>query len=368
MRVRAGAILASLTPTATVAGVALDLGVQADSVTRWRGRWRAEGLSGLSDRPRTGRPRKNAARAAVRGRSGTAREVARAVGCSPSSVSRWRRATRARLQVLVPRHAVLGFGSIGASQNKKLKGVYRRARVYTHYRPVGVTCPSACKLLDPAIAARRHAGHPGEADGGRAFRAAMRQAHVERPDVVGWGYTHAGEQPEVVEWSRTLPDNVTIVASADTEEHARRLLDLGWQHVALTVPTAEEDGHFSPDEIKDARGIDIGAHPVPCPAQHTPMGCADCGACFTSRRPATKPLLIVFGTHGKLVARARDANRVGGCYMQGPWTAQKLDVRAGAAHRDPVEWVQALPRSTPGRPTLIRWLVGGDLWSDWPTG
>lgn len=271
----------------------------------------------------------------------------------------------------MPPSSIYGFGSVGPTQNKKLKGVYQRARrtsVYTHYRPVGVTCPSACKLLDPTIAAKRHAGHPGEADGGRAFRGAMRQAHIERPDVVGWGYTHAGEQPEVVEWSRTLPDNLVIVASADTEEHARRLLDLGWQHVALTVPTAAENGHFGRSEIKDARAIDIGAYALPCPAQHTPMGCADCGACFTARRPGTRPLLVVFGTHGKLVARARDAQRVGGCYMQGPWTAQKLDVRAGSEQADPVEWVRALPRSKPGRSTMIRWLVSGDLWSDWHAG
>lgn len=365
LRIRAAAILGSLRPTATVASIAADLGVQADTITRWRARWRAAGLQGLQDGRRSGRPRLEGARAAVQGASGTARDVARQVGVSHSSVDRWRRATRARLQVVVPPDQVYGWGSSGPSASKKLKGVFKRGRVYTHYRPVGPSCPSTCKLFDPVIAARRHPGHPGEADGGRAFREAMRAAHVARTDVVGWAYTHAGAEQEVIEWRDTLPDNLVVVASADTREHARRLLRLGWQHVSMTFSTVADDGHFTPAEIGQVRAIKAAAHPLPCPAQHTPMGCSDCGACFRARKTGQQPLMIMFGVHGKLVSRARDTSRPGGCYMQGPWRFVGLDKSAGAEQGDPVEWVRSLPVSTPERPTIIRWLVGGDLWSDW---
>ena len=219
---------------------------------------------------------------------------------------------------------VRGFGTLNPTTNEKLVGVYAYRPVFSVYRAVGSTCPSDCALLDAGCYAqggnvfihqRRAADRSfdpvawaqtlpigslirwnvsGDVVGedGPAYRDAIRRAHESRPDLIGWGYTHAWNRAEVAAWSESLPENVTIVASVDNPADAERATAAGFRTVAY-IKTTSDGKTFSDAEARAARGPKTKGRqrPLPCPAQRVDAGCADCMAC-------TRPGVVVFAAHG----------------------------------------------------------------------
>lgn len=96
-------------PRAGDTAVAERLGVSRDMVGKWRARFRAEGVNGLDDRPRSGRPRKADDETVTRilmrlldpppggGQDWTTRAMAAETGLSQATVSRVWRAHRLQL-------------------------------------------------------------------------------------------------------------------------------------------------------------------------------------------------------------------------------------------------------------------------------
>ena len=224
---------------------------------------------------------------------------------------------------------VQGFGTLKASENEKLVGYYRPRPVFAVYRAVGATCPADCALLDAGCYAQggNVAIHQKRANGrsfdpvawsrtlpvgslvrwnvsgdvvgedGAVYRAAIKRAHESRPDLVGWLYTHAWADEDVAAWARTLPSNVTAVASLDNPADVPRARALGFSTVAYVVTTSNGKS-FSDAEARTARDV-RGLRPLPCPSQRVETGCADCMAC-------TRPGVIVFAAHG---SASRTASR-----------------------------------------------------------
>lgn len=127
------------------------------------------------------------------------------------------------------------------------------------YRPVGITCPQDCALLDAECYAQRGLvnmiqlkSEPYDQEheelvgtdyvrhlvSGDAFKddkldkdyvSSLLRFHWMHPETQGWGYTHrcqdwddAGLGPEV------HPPNLTILASVDSLPDARRAWKAGW--------------------------------------------------------------------------------------------------------------------------------------------
>ena len=213
-----------------------------------------------------------------------------------------------------------GFGTKDRSRNVKIESMIdpRGRPVYATYRPVGGSCPSDCALLNAGCYAQQgnvnihqlRAGREtfdplvwalalpvgalirwnvsGDVVGpdGAAYRAAIMKAHTQRPDLVGWSYTHAWDRQEVASWAAALPDNVRVVASLDDPDDASRARAMGWRTVCSVVETADGKG-YTDAEAREVRST--GA--LPCPAQRVKVGCADCQAC---RRDGH----IAFAVHG----------------------------------------------------------------------
>ena len=258
----------------------------------------------------------------------------------------------------------IGFGTKGKSGNSKLTGTgRRRLKVFATYRPVGVTCPASCALMNTGIVNKRH-GTLREVDGGAAYREAIRKTHADRPDLLGWTYTHGWMHPEVVAWRDTLPTSVGVVASCDRIEDARRAVDLGWRAVSVVVPTADGE-HFTAQEAKDTRRTIREAIPsadvaLPCPAQlaHAPdVGCGDCMACHRAPH-AARVTVIVFAAHSAARRAACDTDTEGGCYAQ-QGRVGKFEIRAATERTDFYQWGSALPAGSG-----VRWSVSGGLWTD----
>ena len=57
LALRSRIVLACAEPDATIASVCAQLGVTRGTVSKWRSRFQADRLEGLSDEPRPGRPR-----------------------------------------------------------------------------------------------------------------------------------------------------------------------------------------------------------------------------------------------------------------------------------------------------------------------
>ena len=133
---------------------------------------------------------------------------------------------------------------------------------------------------------------------GAEYREAIKQAHLARPDVEGWLYTHAWRRAKVLAWIPTLPANLSVLASCDTIHDAIQAYWLGFTSVAIVDDTARKEW-ADRSEMSAARdrykyiADSFGVPVIPCPAQlaGNGVGCADCQACL-------KPGLIVFAPHG----------------------------------------------------------------------
>jgi len=221
---------------------------------------------------------------------------------------------------------VQGFGTKGPSGNIKIKSRRGKVKVFATYREVGSSCPSDCALLNAGCYAQqgnvnlhqRRAGGDsfdpvawaeglphgslirwnvsGDVVGadGADYRSAIHIAHIKRPDLKGWSYTHAWSDPEIAQWASALPNNVRIVASLDDPKDVDRARSMGWQTVATVIETADGKG-FTDSEAR-AVVADTGA--LPCPAQRVDLGCADCQACGRDG-------LISFAVHGPAQKKAR---------------------------------------------------------------
>ena len=225
------------------------------------------------------------------------------------------------------RYTVTGFGTKNRSRNVKIesKRYPLRKPVFAVYRPVGPSCPSDCALLDAGCYAqqgnvnihqRRANGETfdpvawadrlpmgalirwnvsGDVVGpdGAEYREAIKVAHELRPDVKGWSYTHAWDDPQILAWAQSLPDNVRIVASIDDTRDKDRALAMGWKTVAHVVETADGKGYTDAEARETKR-----AGSLPCPAQRVELGCADCLAC-------SRDGVIAFAVHGPGQRQAR---------------------------------------------------------------
>jgi hypothetical protein len=255
----------------------------------------------------------------------------------------------------------LGFGTKNPTQIAKFNALqiktilkFGHRPIYAFYRPVRVTCPSSCVLMetDRAPALR-------EEDGGAGYRQAIIDAFSQRSDLSSWLYTHAWREAEVREWRDNLPSNVGCVASLNSTDEIAEAVSLGWKCLAVVTATADGKG-FTPEEAKQTRAaireVAPDASPLPCPAQRPElsMGCADCMKCM--RTDTGKVTVVVFAAHGAQKKKAGCAT--GGCYAQnGPvnWQQKKSLER----HMDFREWVMTRPYYS-----LVRLSVSGDVWTD----
>lgn len=99
-------------------------------------------------------------------------------------------------------------------------------------------------------------------------------AHKNRPDLMGWTYTHVYEQldPKKLNANKSL----TVNASCDSIEQAKEAKKNGWP-ATVTVP----------EDFESSDGI------VVCPNQTHDVSCKDCMLCFRKKRA-----IVGFRVHG----------------------------------------------------------------------
>lgn len=138
------------------------------------------------------------------------------------------------------------------------------------YRPVGLTCPLDCDLLNNGCYSQRgHANiqqnlaamyrdnfeklseielvrHQVSGDAfiedelDRVYVEQLILFHYAHPKVMGWGYTHRHEDWDEVGYSPNIfPPNLRILASVDTLGDARYAWSSGWQ-TARVIDSVEE--------------------------------------------------------------------------------------------------------------------------------
>lgn len=208
--------------------------------------------------------------------------------------------------------------TVFASQDRKLVGTVGKATmrdafkamVAATYRMVGDTCPSSCKLLNNGCYAQKgkvlfhQKKAPADANDGavllefirgltpkhklrhnvsgdlfvgdepdEAYITALVQGHSERPDVVGWGYTHGWKKLDA---TRLRLPNLVINASCDNLDDLRAAREAGWAQVIVL----EKGEHRR--RLKLADDVDV----VVCPQQTSggKIGCTDCGLCWRGDR------------------------------------------------------------------------------------
>lgn len=112
----------------------------------------------------------------------------------------------------------------------------------------------------------------------------MLEGHRQRPDVVGWSYTHAHRLLESS--AVNAVDNLVVNASCDTHEELALALERGWP-CTLTVNAAAEDDVL----VLNGERVRIRI----CPAQtNDGMVCSACMMCAKKDRSQ----VIAFRMHG----------------------------------------------------------------------
>lgn len=182
--------------------------------------------------------------------------------------------------------------------------------VGTTYRPVGLTCPSDCPLLNNGCYAQRghvaiqqsrskHDDHDLMRLGGntlvrhlvsgdwlktlksgrkvldRVFVRAVISLHVACPWLTGWGYTHAAPAFHAAGIGpRNLPSNLHILASCDTVSQKEEYNANGWRTARVIQELADRqpDEYVCPVDAQKRAGIP--------PDKRTT--CARCKACFNT--------------------------------------------------------------------------------------
>lgn len=184
--------------------------------------------------------------------------------------------------------------------------------VGTTYRPVGITCPNTCPLLNNGCYAKR--GHvaiqqaisqdddhdlmklagnrlvrhlvSGDwlktlANGrkilDRALVDAVIELHRKCPWLTGWGYTHAIERFDRAGITpASLPSNFHLLASCDNADQKTAANVNGWRtaRVIEEVSDKQLDEFLCPVDAAKRKGI---------PAEKR-TNCARCKACFSTNR------------------------------------------------------------------------------------
>lgn len=171
------------------------------------------------------------------------------------------------------------------------------------YRPVGLTCPSECVLLDNGCYAQR--GHTNiqstqstyysdelttlaDSDFVRHhvsgdffdhdelnldYLFQVLKFHYDNPQVVGWTYTHRWEDIEEVAPVEIHPKNLTILASVDSIKEKSLANAFGWR----TARVSEINDRLD-DEILCP--IDLAKHLK----KKTYTTCVTCRLCWTSKK------------------------------------------------------------------------------------
>jgi len=199
------------------------------------------------------------------------------------------------------------------SGNKKLG-----KKIRTTYRPVGPSCPATCQHLKSGscyadfgrTAMHARGSQATESDGerlvdwvssmpkGRVVRHhvsgdimrngvidddyvdAIYRAHARRPDIPGWGYTHAWRMISPLKLNH---DSLTFNASCDSLEQVDEAIDAGWS-ATVTLEHMEAPDHV----IKTPKGRRV----VVCPEQTSGTPCSKCKLCWKGDRKAVVGFLL----------------------------------------------------------------------------
>jgi hypothetical protein len=184
--------------------------------------------------------------------------------------------------------------------------------VGTTYRPVGLTCPTSCPLLNNGCYAQRGRVAIQQAaakkdehslfklsgntlvrhlvsgdwmrttkDGrkilDRAFVRSVFDLHTTLPWLVGWGYTHAADKFRSAGITpASFPQNLQILASCETLEAKREHNAHGWRTARVIQELSERqpDEFVCPVDAQKRKGI----------PQEKRTNCARCKACFATDR------------------------------------------------------------------------------------
>jgi hypothetical protein len=184
--------------------------------------------------------------------------------------------------------------------------------VGTTYRPVGLTCPSDCPLLNGGCYAQRghvaiqqsrskNDDHDLMTLGGntlvrhlvsgdwmktlkdgrkwldKAFIRSVIALHVKCPWLTGWGYTHAADKFRKAGINPSdLPSNLHILASCDTVSQKQEHNAAGWRTARVIQELADrtKDEFVCPVDAQKRAGI----------PQERRTTCAQCKACFNTSK------------------------------------------------------------------------------------
>lgn len=187
------------------------------------------------------------------------------------------------------------------------------------YRKVGQTCPSDCSGLTEGwcyamhgrVALHAKKSDREELDGDRLYAyikglepgkkmrhhvsgdlffedepdldyiESMIKGHAERPDIVGWVYTHGWKQLNSQELNKL--ENLAFNASCDDMEEAREAYRLGWPTVVVV-----------PEDKESCELPELDTRLVVCPAQTHDLTCSECGICMKNDRKC----IVGFRIHG----------------------------------------------------------------------
>lgn len=184
--------------------------------------------------------------------------------------------------------------------------------VGTTYRPVGLTCPSDCPLLNGGCYAKRgnvaiqqarskHDNHDlmklaanklvrhlvsgdwlktianGKKILDRSFVRSVIELHRKCPWLTGWGYTHAADRFQRAGITpATLPSNFHLLASCDNAEQKATHNANGWRtaRVIAEIGDKQPDEFLCPVDAQKRKGVPT--------AKRT--NCARCQACFSTSK------------------------------------------------------------------------------------
>lgn len=182
------------------------------------------------------------------------------------------------------------------------------AGVATTYRPVGLTCPKTCPLLNAGCYAQRghvaiHAPRSAKRNDSllplagntlvrhlvsgdwlkptaddrrivdRELLRSVIELHEKAPWLTGWGYSHAADKLDAAGFGPdAMPSNLRILASCDSAEEKAEHNARGWATARVIDELAERlpDEFVCPVDAQKRAGI--------APEKRT--NCARCRKCF----------------------------------------------------------------------------------------